>query len=358
MASVLAYCRAGYENDTANELTTWLAEKGVYGYPMFRPGDAYVLFHQYDTTDNSAAEPALEVNKVIFARQLIHVIKHLSELDREDRIGPILDALKTATLPFNKAGDIVIEYPDTEEGKNLAKFCRKFLVPLRQTLRKHGLLSKQENHAKPRLHIFFTDFDNCHLGYSLPAEASEFAMGICRLRFPSDAPSRSTLKLEEALLSMLNDSQRQRVCRRSGRAVDLGACPGGWTYQLVQREMFVEAVDNGSIDETLMSTGQIEHFAADGFSYRPQMGRVDLLVCDMIEKPDRVADLMGDWLVRDWCDHAVFNLKLPMKKRFETVTQALDALHEKLRKLHDTFYIRARHLYHDRDEVTVVVVRN
>ncbi|GAL24967.1 LSU rRNA 2'-O-methyl-C2498 methyltransferase RlmM [Vibrio variabilis] len=27
--------------------------------------------------------------------------------------------------------------------------------------------------------------------------------------------------------------------------VDLGACPGGWTYQLVRRSMFVHAIDNG-----------------------------------------------------------------------------------------------------------------
>ncbi|VEB88410.1 putative RNA 2'-O-ribose methyltransferase [Citrobacter koseri] len=28
-------------------------------------------------------------------------------------------------------------------------------------------------------------------------------------------------------------------------AVDLGACPGGWTYQLVKRNMWVYSVDNG-----------------------------------------------------------------------------------------------------------------
>ena len=29
--------------------------------------------------------------------------------------------------------------------------------------------------------------------------------------------------------------------------VDLGACPGGWTYQLVKRGLFVYAVDHGKM---------------------------------------------------------------------------------------------------------------
>ena len=156
---------------------------------------------------------------------------------------------------------------------------------------------------------------------------------------------------------MLTPAQQQQIFREGGRAVDLGACPGGWTYQLVDRQMYVEAIDNGLIDEKLMASGLVEHFAADGFTYRPQFGRVDLLVCDMIEQPDRVARLMGDWLVNRWADHAIFNLKLPMKKRYETVTQAMADLTARLQKLDDSFVIRLRHLYHGRDEITVSILR-
>ena len=99
---------------------------------------------------------------------------------------------------------------------------------------------------------------------------------------------------------MLSAKQQEQVLRTGGRAVDLGACPGGWTYQLVKRGMYVEAIDNGLVADSLMQTGLVEHHAADGFTYKPQFGRVDLLVCDMIEQPDRVAKLMGDWLVKHW----------------------------------------------------------
>lgn len=40
-------------------------------------------------------------------------------------------------------------------------------------------------------------------------------------------------------------------------AVDLGACPGGWTYQLVKRNMWVSSVDNGPMAQSLMDTGQV-----------------------------------------------------------------------------------------------------
>jgi 23S rRNA C2498 (ribose-2'-O)-methylase RlmM len=39
----------------------------------------------------------------------------------------------------------------------------------------------------------------------------------------------------------------------------------------------------------------------------------------MVEKPAKVAALMAQWLVNGWCRETIFNLKLPMKKRYEEV---------------------------------------
>ena len=80
--------------------------------------------------------------------------------------------------------------------------------------------------------------------------------------------------------------------------------------------MQVQAVDNGAMDEGLMATGLVDYFAEDGFIYKPWNKRVDWLVCDMVEKPDRVAALMASWVCRDWCEEAMFNLKLPIEKAF------------------------------------------
>ncbi len=138
-------------------------------------------------------------------------------------------------------------------------------------------------------------------------------------------------------------------------AVDLGASPGGWTYQLVKRSMMVTAIDNGPMAESLMQTGQVKHLTVDGFKFEPQKKNVYWVVCDMIEQPQRVAQRMGDWLINGWCQEAIFNLKLPMKKRYETVTDILAQLEQRLVEADIKFRLQVKHLYHDREEVTVHV---
>ena len=358
MHSLLAYCRPGYESDTANELTELATAASRFGYPTLKSGQGFVEFNFYAEGDADAFARDTKVSNTIFPRQMFVCSAKQSGIDKGDRISPVIDDVE-ALCEFLKAklGNVVVEYADTEAGKALAKFCRKFAVPLRQALRNKGLLTAKENATKPQLHLFFTDFDCYHLGYSLSTSRSSHANGICRLKFPVDAPSRSTLKLEEAIREMVPQAYQDDIFRDGARAVDLGACPGGWTYQLVQRDMFVEAVDNGLIDDKLMATGLVEHFAEDGFVYKPQFGRVELLVCDMIEQPDRVTQLMGEWLVKGRTNHVIYNLKLPMKRRYETVTAARQHLLSMLEKAGIKVNIQIRHLYHDRDEVTAVVLQ-
>jgi 23S rRNA (cytidine2498-2'-O)-methyltransferase len=82
-------------------------------------------------------------------------------------------------------------------------------------------------------------------------------MGIPRLRMPRSAPSRATLKLEEAWHHFISAEEWDQRLPPGMRSVDLGAAPGGWTWQLAQRGMFVEAIDNGSMDQALMDSGQV-----------------------------------------------------------------------------------------------------
>ena len=182
-------------------------------------------------------------------------------------------------------------------------------------------------------------------------------MGIPRLRFPSDAPSRSTLKLEEAFHVFIPADEWDERLANGMHAVDLGACPGGWTYQLVKRNMWVASVDNGPMAQSLMDTGQVTWLREDGFRYRPTRNNITWMVCDMVEKPAKVAALMATWLVNGWCRETIFNLKLPMKKRYEEVSQNLAYIQEQLNAQGINAEIQARQLYHDREEVTVHVRR-
>jgi 23S rRNA (cytidine2498-2'-O)-methyltransferase len=172
---------------------------------------------------------------------------------------------------------------------------------------------------------------------------------VAHLKMPPQAPSRSTLKLDEAILFFLSKDQQAELFGLGKTAVDLGASPGGWTYQLTRRELQVMAIDNGAMDKTLMASGQVEHIKADGFRFRPPF-RVNWLVCDMIEKPSRIAELMAQWIADGAAERAIFNLKLPMKKRYQEVIICSDIIGEILAE--QAFQLRIKQLYHDREEVT------
>ncbi len=187
---------------------------------------------------------------------------------------------------------------------------------------------------------------------SFPGNRSELPGGIRRLRFPSAAPSRSTLKLEEAWHEFVPREEWDVRLSEGMQAADLGAAPGGWTWQLVRRGMHVYAIDNGPMEGGLMATGLVEHLREDGFVWEPPH-RLDWLVCDIVDKPARVTSMVQRWLTRRWCREAIFNLKLPMKRRWEEVDRCLALLERSLRDAGIRSMLRCRHLYHDREEVTV-----
>ena len=348
------YARAGYEADLAAELEQYSADYQVFGYCKFVPKSTLVHFSSYQPCEQSA----LQYKHLIFARQLVAKLGEISFDNQQDRVAAILSFLDEQ-IPTNEQllfGDLFIEYADTEEGRQIAKFCQKFTVPLRQALRAKAWQTKAANNKLAYLHLYFEHSGRCLVGCSFPGNRSQHLLGIQRLKFPHDAPSRSTLKLDEAIQTFLKPSLQKLLFSAGMTAVDLGACPGGWTYQLAARGLSVEAVDNGKMDPALMATGKVHYAAADGFKYRPRDGHVDWLVCDMIEKPQQVADLVQKWLVNYWATSCIINLKLPMKHRYRTLAEILQTFRHSLGQ-ESEYQLFAKHLYHDRDEITFMVIR-
>jgi 23S rRNA (cytidine2498-2'-O)-methyltransferase len=331
----LIHCRPGFENDCAAELGAYAAAHGATGFARAKAEAAHLIFEA-----DAAFAPTW--SELCFARELWPVHAAL-ELPETDRVGAILAALPP--VPRGLSG-VRLEHPDTNDGKALSVFCRKFTAPLERGLKAAGI--RIDAPGAPLLHLFLTDSRHALLGFSDPSRSAPWSMGIARLKLPRAAPSRSTLKLEEAFLALLSEAERARWFEPGMTAVDLGAAPGGWTWQFVQRGVRVLAVDNGPMDAALLESGLVEHWHEDGFRYRPPRP-VDWLVCDMVEQPQRVAQLIGDWLERGDAHRAIFNLKLPMKKRQAMVAECLVALRQRLPQA----VVRAKQLYHDREEVTV-----
>lgn len=344
--SLLLYCRAGFENDCAGEICARAARLDVPGYAKTKPDCGYVLFVPHDPAALVAVLHEIRLDELIFPRQLLPVGPLVADLPVGDRATPLVDAARAFGTSFS---DVWLETADTNEAKELSAFCKKFEKPLRAEILGAGLAS--DNPRAPRLHVFFLGSGAAYVGVADTRHASPWPMGIPRLRMARGAPSRSAQKLAEAFIVF----EIEPRLRAGQTAIDLGAAPGGWSWQFVRREIHVTAIDNGAMDEALMATSFVEHLRTDAFHWRPKHANsrpADWLVCDMIEKPSRIAKLMADWIADGHAKEAIFNLKLPMKKRREEVIKCIDIIDDRLYAANKRYQLRCKQLYHDREEIT------
>jgi 23S rRNA (cytidine2498-2'-O)-methyltransferase len=348
-AELLFFCRAGFEPEIAAETAARAAALGFAGYPQTDRGQAYVRFAGLSADAAAALDRGLPWRSLIFARQKLLAFADLRALPTSDRLTPMLAALRERGERY---GTLWVEHPDSDQAKPLAGLARSFANALRPALRKAGLLALQDDEQAPRLHVVFLAGDHALLARSAPTDSAPWPLGIPRLRLAHDAPSRSALKLEEAFLTLLDAGERERWLKPGMRAADLGAAPGGWSWVLARAGLQVTAIDNGPLAESALATGQIRHLRADGFSWQPQQP-LDWMVCDMVEQPRRVAARMAEWFAQGWCRRSVFNLKLPMKKRYAEVEANLADFVARCADAGVAVEWRARQLYHDREEITV-----
>ncbi|ADJ28432.1 23S rRNA (cytidine(2498)-2'-O)-methyltransferase RlmM [Nitrosococcus watsonii] len=344
---LIAYCRAGFEGECAAELQARAGLQGLAGYARAKPGSGYVVFILYEAGMAARFVQQTGALDLIFPRQLFISPGLLQNLPVTDRITPLVAALESQA---NRFSALWVETADTNEAKELLTFCRKFSTPLRKTLEQRGKLDDQ-NPSAPRAHVFFLSSVAAYPGVSFPHRSSPWFMGIPRLKHPASAPSRATLKLEEAWQVFLTPEQRRKWLQPGMRAVDLGAAPGGWSWQLVRRGIRVIAVDNGAIAPSLLESGLVDHQPMDAFHYTPRHF-ADWMVCDIVEKPRRVAQLAAQWLANGWCRQCIFNLKLPMKKRYQEIQQCARLITERLETAGMAWDLTFKQLYHDREEVT------
>lgn len=168
--------------------------------------------------------------------------------------------------------------------------------------------------------------------------------GPRRMKDDSAAPSRSYLKVEEAFSVMGYEPGEGEV------VVDLGAAPGGWSYAAAKRGAEVFAIDNGSMKNGAAGNRLITHIRADAFRWLPQRP-VNWLLCDMVEEPSRVIDLVRMWIRKKMCTNVVVNLKCGHAEPYDIlkIVRSPDGFAPLVREC------LCRHLYHDRDEFTVML---
>src|SRR6185503_19249448 len=214
---------------------------------------------------------------------------------------------------------------------------KRFLERLQK---KMSRVSKLARHAASGQGFFVTvtDFKEAFVSFKA------VSLGQKRMQMDPNAPSRSYLKLEEAF------SIFGRAPKPDESVVDLGAAPGGWSHSALKRGAHVTAVDNGPLKEPVKSHPHVEHLQTNAFKYVPAE-RADWLLCDMLETPEIILDLLHQWLDKELCLRFVVNLKLQRADPIlllKKIRHSEDGLSPKCRLL------KIRQLYHDREEITVM----
>ncbi len=185
------------------------------------------------------------------------------------------------------------------------------------------------------------------LGLSLATEnLSSWAGGAIRFAREEAQISRSEFKLLEAMVVF------DLSLPAHGRALDLGAAPGGWTRLLRRAGLEVTAVDPGDLDPRLRDDPGIHHVRSLAQAYRWRWGEIDVLVNDMRMDARDSARLMVEFAP---ClapgGLAVMTVKLPHERMDTVAHQAIGLLIRRYR------VIGARQLFHNRSEITVALRR-
>lgn len=172
--------------------------------------------------------------------------------------------------------------------------------------------------------------------------------GVVRMKKIHGAPSRSSSKLVEALKLMLVKPQKGET------GVDLGAAPGGWTYVMAFHGVSMTAVDhaNMALPKDKKITGKVTHLKENGLKYMPSQV-VDWLCCDMVMPASQTIEVLRTWIEAERMKRFVVNIKLPEQQSWPSVQAALDLL-EATAKQQKWSDLKARQLFHDRNEITLM----
>ncbi len=127
-------------------------------------------------------------------------------------------------------------------------------------------------------------------------------------------PNRAYLKLWEALTRL------RRYPQPGERCLDLGACPGGWTWVLQGLGAHVVAVDKAPLDPKIAGLPNVTIRAESAFGLKPaDVGAVDWLFSDVICYPERLYRLVNAWIESGLARNMVCTVKFQGETDFDAL---------------------------------------
>ena len=297
------------------------------------------------------------VTETVFARQMLPRAMRFAGPDDAAAAKFILDRIEVMTKRGNRqAGHWTMHAFAIDDDDSLARATRikKLVMAQLRDKQKEFMkryISAEDFSAGVRspgdilLQIYVPSADDLWFSIGTAGDGvSVWEAGFQRMKTLRGAPSRSASKLEEALAHLGSHP------KPGDKAVDLGAAPGGWSLVLARHGADVQAVDHGMLDLKNLGDlkGKIEHIKDNGLKYRPAE-TVDWMVCDMVMGARDTLRVLQGWVEDGVMRHFIVNIKLPKTNPWPQVAEAL-VLMESFKWTK----VQARHLLHDRSEVTLI----
>jgi 23S rRNA (cytidine2498-2'-O)-methyltransferase len=168
--------------------------------------------------------------------------------------------------------------------------------------------------------------------------SSPFALG--EMDFMEDKvmpPSRAYLKLWEFFTVYAPEAIS------GGTAIDVGSCPGGWTWVLRTLEFDQTiSVDKAPIEKRIMDLGQITFRQESAFGLDPKdFDTIDWFCSDIICYPERLLNLVKRFLESGKVKNFVCTIKYQAETDWESTLKFLEIPGSKI-----------VHLHHNKHEVT------
>ena len=190
----------------------------------------------------------------------------------------------------------------------------------------------------PTLPMGFWTLWEPNLIYATQETSNPFALG--EMTFTEDKvmpPSRAYLKLWEFFTLYAPEEIH------GGNSIDVGSCPGGWTWVLRTLDFDKTiSVDKAPIEKRIMDLGKIDFKQESAFGLDPkEVGELDWFCSDIICYPERLLNLVKRFMEHGKTKNFVCTIKYQAETDWESTFKFLEIPGS-----------RIVHLHHNKHEVT------
>ena len=125
-------------------------------------------------------------------------------------------------------------------------------------------------------------------------------------------------------------------------AIDLGSCPGGWSWALSEQVQKVYSIDKAALSPQIARIASIVYQSKDAFKLNPaDYSDCTWLFSDIICTPERLLSLVQQWMSDSKVKNFVCTIKFKGSCDFDILNQFKEIENSKI-----------IHLYQNKNEVT------